>query len=204
MQCLLYLHDFVDDCDRCVGENEWNQAHASAMMKAKVRHVKQVTGSTSSWCKKIALLLMMMPTDVEATSGVAFCHYSSTPVVMVFLIFMAIMASTAAMESSQFSSSGEDTDGWLFVPRPVNYLQYVGATVTGAIALLATWSLGSRRGYANGVEERNELHDYHYEWCSYEWWCYGWHYVGCGYFGYDRLLPLQGDVFMTSRERACG
>ena len=40
----------------------------------------------------------------------------------------------------------------------------------------------------------NELHDDHYEWRSYEWWCHGWHYVGCGYFGYDRLLPLQGDL----------
>ena len=37
LQSLLFLHDYVDDCDR----------------KARVRHVKQVTGSSSSsWCKK--------------------------------------------------------------------------------------------------------------------------------------------------------
>ena len=154
LQSLLFLHDYVDDCDRFVGENEWNQAHASAMVKARVRHVKQVTGSSSSsWCKKVALLLMMMPVDVEATSGVAFCRYSFVSPIMVFLIFMVIMTSTAAMESNQFSSSGDDTDGWLFVPKPMNYLQSVGAIVAGAVSLLVAWSLGSRFGYASGLEE---------------------------------------------------
>ena len=153
MQCLLFLHDFVDNCDRSVGENEWNQAHASAMLKARVRSVKQVTGSGSSWCKKIALLLMMMPMEAEATSGVAFCYHNMVSLAMICMIFMVIVTSAAAMESSQFSSSGEDTDGWLFVPKPVSYLQYVGAAIAGAMALLFTWSLGSRQGYANGVEE---------------------------------------------------
>ena len=70
-----------------------------------------------------------------------------------FLIFMVIMTSTAAMESSQFSSSGDDTDGWLFVPKPMNHLQSVGAIVAGAVSLLVAWSLGSRFGYASGLEE---------------------------------------------------
>ena len=152
MQCLLFLHDFVDNCDRSVGENEWNQAHALAMMKARVRSVKQVTGNNSSWCKKIALLLMMMPMEAEAVSSVAFCHHHVVCLAMVCMIFMVIVTSAAAMESSQFSSSGEDTDGWLFVPKPVSYLQYVGAAIAGAMAFLFTWSLGSRRGYADGVE----------------------------------------------------
>ena len=154
MQCLLFLHDFVDDCDRSVGENEWNQAHASAMMKARVRHVKQVTGSSSSWCKKIALLLMMMPMDVEATSTTAVYKYNCVPVLAVFMVMMVCFTGVAAMESSQESANDE---GWLFITAPGGQVCRRGGmyAMAATLAGLLAWSLG--RTPRHGVD--NDVHD---------------------------------------------
>ena len=154
MQCLLFLHDFVDNCDRSVGENEWNQAHASAMMKAKVRNMKQVTGSSSSWCKKVALLLMMMPMDVEATSATAVYKYNWLPVLAVFMVMMVCLTSVAAMESSQESANDE---GWLFITAPCGQVYRRGGAYAAAAILagLFAWSLGptARHGVDNGLDD---------------------------------------------------
>ena len=154
MQCLLFLHDFVDDCDRSVGENEWNQAHASAMMKARVRHVKQVTGSSSSWCKKIALLLMMMPMDVEATSTTAVYKYNCVPVLAVFMVMMVCFTGVAAMESSQESANDE---GWLFITARGGQVYRRGGmyAMAATLAGLLAWSLGPTPRH--GVD--NDVHD---------------------------------------------
>ena len=154
MQCLLFLHDFVDDCDRCVGENEWNQAHASAMMKARVRHVKQVTGSNSSWCKKIALLLMMMPMDVEATSTTTVYKYNCLPGLAVFMVMMVCFTSVAAMESSQESANDE---GWLFITAPGGQAYRRGGlyAMAATLAGLLAWSLGPTPRH--GVDD--DVHD---------------------------------------------
>ncbi|CAE7689348.1 unnamed protein product [Symbiodinium sp. KB8] len=139
---------------RCVGENEWNQAHASAMMKARVRHVKQVTGSNSSWCKKIALLLMMMPMDVEATSTTTVYKYNCLPGLAVFMVMMVCFTSVAAMESSQESANDE---GWLFITAPGGQAYRRGGlyAMAATLAGLLAWSLGPTPRH--GVDD--DVHD---------------------------------------------
>ena len=130
LQCLLFLHDYMDDCDRCIGENEWNQAHASAMMKARLRHVKQVTGSSGP------------RVDVEATSGATMYRNSFVPLFTIFMIMVASFASVAARRAAR--SRNGDTDGWLFISAPGGQV-YRRGWVYFTAAILAgffAWSLG--------------------------------------------------------------
>ena len=96
LQSLLFLHDFVDLHDRPIGENEWNQAHAAAMMKAQVKRVKHVSGmsSSSSWVKKVAMLLMM-PLPAEAAGSAVLCKYVFPAVLLIVMIGLSTAADSS-------------------------------------------------------------------------------------------------------------
>ena len=146
LQSLLFLHDFVDMHDRPVGSEEWDRTMATEGMKAQVKRVRTVVGgdASSTWVKRVALLLMMMPIPSEAVTSA----YSPRSWMCSFVLFLVCLAFCIGS-----GTESDDHDGWMLVPQHdrLLYCRETLYAIAGMILSYVSWSLGSQ-GYGAGVE----------------------------------------------------